>query len=155
MLAQSAASLQAACEQICIVVRPDNLALQAHLDALGYAFVIAENADLGMAASLIAGLQASSESAGWIIALADMPWVEPDTIRKLKQSLHDGAQLALPFYRGQRGNPAAWAAACRPALMSLGGDQGARQLFDRFPMTEVSVDDAGILRDIDTPADLM
>ena len=40
------------------------------------------------------------------------------------------------------------------ALLALRGEQGARALLQAFPVTEVMVDDPGILRDIDTPADL-
>jgi CTP:molybdopterin cytidylyltransferase MocA len=41
-----------------------------------------------------------------------------------------------------------------PRLLQLGGDRGARNLLQELPVTEVSVADAGILRDIDTAADL-
>jgi molybdenum cofactor cytidylyltransferase len=41
-----------------------------------------------------------------------------------------------------------------PQLLTLDGDQGARSLLTVHPITLIEVNDAGVLRDIDTPADL-
>jgi molybdenum cofactor cytidylyltransferase len=55
---------------------------------------------------------------------------------------------------GRRGNPVGFGRVHLDTLLALGGDQGARRLLQSFPVTEVPVIDAGIFRDIDTPADL-
>jgi molybdenum cofactor cytidylyltransferase len=65
-----------------------------------------------------------------------------------------GAVIAAPVNRGRRGNPVAFGAACLPQLLALGGDEGARGILTRHPVTEVDVDDPGIFQDIDRPADL-
>ena len=41
-----------------------------------------------------------------------------------------------------------------PALAALTGDHGARDLLQRVAVNLLPVDDAGVLLDIDTPADL-
>jgi molybdenum cofactor cytidylyltransferase len=43
-----------------------------------------------------------------------------------------------------------------PALLQLGGDHGARHLVDgaRDRVRSIPIDDPGILRDVDVPADL-
>jgi len=42
----------------------------------------------------------------------------------------------------------------REALMSLDGDSGARSLLMSGRGVRLDVDDAGVLRDVDTPGDL-
>lgn len=112
-------------------------------------------ADTGMAASLVHGLRHSLPVAdGWIIALADMPYVAPSTIAALRAALDAGAAIAAPVHRGKRGNPVAFAGAHLEQLLALQGDQGARALLKAHTVTEIEVDDAGVLHDIDTPYDL-
>lgn len=89
-----------------------------------------------------------------MIALADMPYVQPATITALIDAIKHGAEIAVPVYRGKCGNPVAFGRAHFPRLLQLRGDQGARNLLKTFPVTEVSVDDPGIERDIDVVTDL-
>jgi molybdenum cofactor cytidylyltransferase len=58
------------------------------------------------------------------------------------------------MYRGQRGNPVGFSRDYLPQLLALEGDQGARGILKHAPVTELEVDDSGILQDVDTPADL-
>jgi molybdenum cofactor cytidylyltransferase len=83
-----------------------------------------------------------------------MPHVQPSTIQSLKTVLEQGAGIAAPIYRGKRGNPVGFSRQYLPQLLALEGDQGARGILKHYPVTEVDVDDGGILRDVDTPADL-
>jgi molybdenum cofactor cytidylyltransferase len=113
------------------------------------------DAERGMAASLVHGLRHSLPAArAWIIGLADMPYVQRDTIAALRAALDAGAAIAAPVHQGRRGNPVAFGVAHLAALLDLQGDQGARALLTRALVHEVAVHDSGILRDIDTVADL-
>ncbi|MCU6435149.1 nucleotidyltransferase family protein [Undibacterium sp. Jales W-56] len=116
---------------------------------------ICAHAGQGMAASLVHGLQQSLHYQGWIIALADMPYVQASSIRQLLGALESGADIATLCYQGKRGNPVAFSRTHLAELLMLTGDQGARNLLQRYPVTEIEVDDPGILRDIDHPQDLM
>ena len=69
-------------------------------------------------------------------------------------ALAEGAVIAAPVFNGRRGNPAGFSAALLPELLALRGDEGARSLFERHAFAAVSVADAGVLRDVDHPADL-
>lgn len=140
--------------EVVAVVGPDSALLARQLSTLGCRLEICPDAELGMAASLTHGLRASSGSAGWIIALADMPYVQPDTLRALLRALQSGAEIAVPVYLGRRGNPVAFSRKYLPQLLALSGDQGARRLLQEMAVTEVAVDDSGIHRDIDVRADL-
>jgi molybdenum cofactor cytidylyltransferase len=90
----------------------------------------------------------------WLVALGDMPWVEPDTLRRLADALAGGATIAAPVMHGRRGNPVGFGRVHLEALLALSGDQGARRLLQTCPVTEVEVTDPGIFRDIDTLTDL-
>jgi molybdenum cofactor cytidylyltransferase len=83
-----------------------------------------------------------------------MPFVAPATISALADALSGGAGIAAPVMDGRRGNPVGFAAQHLDALLALEGDQGARGIVQRHPVTEVAVDDAGIFRDVDTPSDI-
>ena len=105
-----------------------------------------------MGASLACAVQATRDASGWVVALGDMPWIEPSTIARVAAAIADGATVAAPFYRGQRGHPVGFSAACFAALAALTGDEGARSVVDahRDSLVRIDVDDAGTLCDIDT-----
>src|SRR5262245_17758217 len=69
--------LIAALPKVIAVVRPDDPALAAALGAAGAQIVRCANAGDGMGASLACGVTAARDAAGWVVALADMPWILP------------------------------------------------------------------------------
>jgi molybdenum cofactor cytidylyltransferase len=108
----------------------------------------------GMGHSLAAGVAASSDAAGWLVLPADMPWISAASCQQVVAALAAGASMAAPVHAGQRGHPVGFAARWRDDLLALHGDEGARELLKRGPLTFLTVDDPGVLRDIDTPDDL-
>jgi molybdenum cofactor cytidylyltransferase len=149
-------NLLAALPRVIAVVRPDDAALAAALGASGARIVRCARADEGMGASIACGVASAPEAAGWIIALADMPWVSPATNVRVAAAIAEGAPVATPFHRGERGHPVGFGRACYDALVVLSGDEGARSIIaaHRDSVARIDVDDPGILRDVDTPADL-
>jgi len=152
---------QAAAQRLLLVVptvvavlRPGAEALAHVLNDAGCDVIFAADATRGMGASLAAGVAASADAESWIVALADMPCIAPDTIGAIARAVDGGASLAAPYYDGRRGHPVGFGAAHRDALLALDGDAGARALFGAHAVTRIDVDDPGILRDVDTPADL-
>ena len=106
-----------------------------------------------MGASLACGVNASADADGWIVALADMPWIEPATIAAVARAIAEGVEIAAPSYRGQRGHPVGFSRRHHAALAALSGDQGARSILaanaDR--LTLIATSDAGAVRDVDRP----
>ena len=151
---KSAQQLHAVFPQICVVVRHDNPALIRQFQHGGYAPLICTTADAGLAASLTCALAATRDSAGWLIALADMPLVQAASMQALLERLQQGADVVVPVYRGQRGNPVGFSRKYLPDLLALSGDQGARRLLAQLPVSEVALEDPGILQDIDSTDDL-
>jgi molybdenum cofactor cytidylyltransferase len=70
--------------------------------------------------------------------------------------LSDGAAIAAPAYRGERGHPVGFARRFFEELSALRGDAGAREILRKHPdsIALYDVDDRGVLRDIDEPSDL-
>ena len=59
------------------VVRPDDTALREILTGQGLSIIECPQADQGMGASIACGVAATPNADGWVIALADMPWIRP------------------------------------------------------------------------------
>jgi molybdenum cofactor cytidylyltransferase len=158
VVAASARKLLAAVPRVVAVVAPDDGGVAGRLAALGCEVTVCPDADSGMAASLTHAIRHSLDLApgpqAWLVALGDMPFVEVATLRALADALAAGAGIAAPVMDGRRGNPVGFGAIHRDALLALRGDEGARRLVQTGPVTEVPVDDPGIFRDIDLPADL-
>lgn len=155
VVAASARHLLAVLPRVIAVVPPEDGGVADLLRGLGVEVTLCPEADSGMAASLVHAIRHSLPAAdGWLVALGDMPFVSPATMGALLAALADGAGIAAPVRLGRRGNPVAFGAAHLPALLALEGEHGARALLKSMPVREVEVDDPGIFRDIDTPADL-
>lgn len=140
--------------RVLAVVRPGSEALARMLNDAGCDVVFSTDAERGMGASLAAGIEASADSEGWIVALADMPRIAVTTVEAVARSLDGGASIVVPFYQGRRGHPVGFGPEHRDALMGLNGDTGARNLLASHRIARLDVDDPGILRDVDTPEDL-
>ena len=143
------------------VLRPENNELAQLLKSVGLNVFFCSEQDVEMADSLSAAIKFSanfSESSdGFIIALADMPYIDPLTITAVTNKINGGASIVIPAYQGKRGHPVGFSAKFRDELESLHGDEGARAIIKRYPEDVVLLEcnDAGILADIDTQADLI
>ena len=154
VVAASARNMLAALPRVVAVVRDDDDATAALLAHLGCEVTRCAQSDTGMAASLVHALRQVAQADGWLVALGDMPRVQPSTIAALREAVAQGAAIAAPVYQGRRGNPVAFSRHHLPELLALAGDRGARGIVNNNPVNDVAVDDAGILLDIDTPSDL-
>jgi molybdenum cofactor cytidylyltransferase len=109
-----------------------------------------------MGVSLACGVMEAADADGWVIALADMPWIAPATIVAVADALKAGADIAAAAYQGRRAHPVGFARRHFAALSALTGDDGARSVvgahLERLRM--IHVDDDGVVRDVDTVADL-
>jgi molybdenum cofactor cytidylyltransferase len=150
------AALQTAVDGVIAAVRPGDDALHAILREAGAQVLVCPRAADGMGHSLADAARQVPAGCSVLVALGDMPAIQQDTIRRLRAALDAGAALVVPVHRGWRGHPVGFAAGFVPALTALDGDQGARALLQRHQaeVLAVPVDDAGIVTDIDTPADL-
>ncbi len=138
------------------VVRPGADELAALLRAAGCEVAVCANADEGMGASLACAVGAAGEAAGYVVALADMPFIRTSSLQAVRESLEGGAPLVAPYFRARRGHPVGIAGRYRAELLASAGDQGARALLEAHAaeLVKIPIGDPGVIRDIDTPGDL-
>lgn len=146
--------LAPAVDAVVAVVRAQDTALAAALAARGARISVCPRADRGMGESLAWGIRAAPVAAGWLIGLADMPWIQPATAARVAEALRAGASIAAPGRQGNRGHPVGFSADRYADLVALSGDEGARAVLLRYPVTVIDSEDSGILRDVDTRQDL-
>jgi molybdenum cofactor cytidylyltransferase len=152
----SAHNLASAVDRVLVVVQPEDESYTRLVQQAGWLAVPCLQWREGMGASLACGVRASSDADGWLVALADMPFILPETIGAVAQALRGGAPLAAPVSDGRRGHPVGFACEYRSELCTLSGDIGARDILarDHSRIELLAVEDAGIHRDIDSRADL-
>jgi len=108
----------------------------------------------GMSTSIVAGLGLISDKAqGVMIALADQPFVDSQTINRLIEAfgVYDKG-IVMPTYQGRKGHPVIFSIKYKEELLALKGDIGGRQIIDQHPddVLEVVVNCEGICIDIDS-----
>ncbi len=152
----AARNLIAALPGALAVVNGENPHLTGMLREAGLRVSICPQAQAGMGASLAWGVARTADADGWLVALADMPFILPWSIRQVARCVDRAEVIAVPVHAGKRGHPVAFGAAYFHDLTRLDRDRGARMLLERDPQRLVMVEcgDPGVLRDIDTPADL-
>jgi molybdenum cofactor cytidylyltransferase len=112
----------------------------------------------GMASSIVAGVSVlRPEFTAVVIALADMPRISSQVVSALVQGFEGEEKgIVVPTYRTRRGHPVLFdLKRYRSRLLALSGDEGARSILAAHAddVLELPVNDAGVLADVDTPAD--
>jgi molybdenum cofactor cytidylyltransferase len=154
--AHAARNLLSATPDVIAVVRWGDFPLYDMLEQEGCQVTMFQGAARGMGASLAHGVAQARGADGWLVALADMPRIAPATTRRIRAALEEGALVAAPVRKGERGHPVGFGAALRDELLALDGDQGARAVVERHrdKVKLVECDDPGISYDIDRKSDL-
>ncbi|HWZ73763.1 MAG TPA: nucleotidyltransferase family protein [Casimicrobiaceae bacterium] len=153
---RSLTNLLACVDSVVAVVRPGDQALAGALSDHGAELTVCPYAANGMGQSLAWAIRATPLAKAWVIALADMPWIEIATIERIAEALARGAELVAASYQGVRGHPVGFSRRYYGELAVLSGDEGAKSLVrgHERELQLIETDDAGISRDVDTPADL-
>lgn len=136
------------------VVRPEQPELAAELSRAGCRILEAREAETGMGAALAAAVAYTAEARGWVVALADMPWLPEEIVRAVALTITAPDVIAAPWHEGRRGHPVGFGAAWRDTLLKLEGDEGARALLQAQPVTRILTEHEGAFRDIDRAEDL-
>jgi molybdenum cofactor cytidylyltransferase len=153
---QAARHLKKEIPNVVAVLRPGSDKLAELLRAEGCEVTLCANADDGMGASLACAVRAAGAAEGYLVALADMPFVRPTSIGAVRDALASGARIAAPYFRTRRGHPVGISGTFFDRLIELGGDEGARRILaaHEAEVVKVPVGDPGVIRDIDQPGDL-
>jgi molybdenum cofactor cytidylyltransferase len=126
-------------------------------DVTGAAVVINEDADSEQVDSVRLALEHVPDDAAAVAVLpVDFPRLRATTVRALLAVFRTHrSPIVLPAYRGETGHPVVLARALFDELRTADLAEGVRSLIAAHAdaVQRVAVDDAGILIDIDTPAD--
>jgi molybdenum cofactor cytidylyltransferase len=107
----------------------------------------------GMGDAIAAAVRATADADGWLVLPADLPLIEPDTLRRVATAAPaDGAARAC--WQERPGHPVRFPASWRERLLALAGEAGAAALLREHGWLPVPVDDPGCVLDVDTPEDL-
>ena len=154
---QAARHLKVEIPRVVAALRPQSEKLQGLLKNEGCEVAVCANADEGMGASLACAVRAAGAADGYLVALADMPFVRPSSIAAVRDALAGGARIVAPYFRTRRGHPVGISGSFFDCLIELGGDEGARRIVaaHEADLVKVPVGDPGVIRDIDQPGDLV
>jgi molybdenum cofactor cytidylyltransferase len=149
-------NLAACVDSVVAVVRPGDQGLARALSDPGAELTVCAHAANGMGQSLAWAIRATPLAKAWVIALADMPWIEIATIQRIADALAGGAELVAASHQGVRGHPVGFSRRYYADLVALSGDEGAKTIVRAHEreLQLIETDDAGISRDVDTPGDL-
>jgi molybdenum cofactor cytidylyltransferase len=157
-------------DEIWVLTRPGDAFGQRMSEAHGARQVACGEAMLGQGHTLATGLKmlttlhANTANANNVdaalVSLADMPWVQAQTLQSLIKRFATTGRVVLPRHGKTLGHPRLLPRAVWPLLLGklggegLEGDRGAQSLLNWSAAEQVPVNDPGVLRDVDTPADI-
>lgn len=113
--------------------------------------VIADDWELGMSASLAAGLRAASGTAA-LVTLVDLPGLPASVARRVLEGDISRGSLKRAVFGGRPGHPALIGADHWPALVNNSGSEGARQYLAAHGATRIECGDLADGLDVDGPA---
>lgn len=136
---------------ICVVTRPEQQAIRQLCQQHHVTTVLVENTRMGE--SIAAGVRQMAAWDGWLIHLADMPFITGATLRLVADKVvEDG--IVRPVWQARQGHPVGFGRQTFKALSTLTDEQGARGLALHFPLYTIELEDEAVLRDIDLPSQL-
>ena len=153
LLAATVAGLYSGFNDVRVVIgaddRPEDLNLPGAIPVIR-----ARNAARGMGGSIADAMHTleGERAAAVAICLGDMPWIRAATLAGLAREA-TATGIVRPVHQGQPGHPVLFGHSFWPELARLSGDEGGRQIIQGHPSRcqLVSVDDPGILADLDHP----
>lgn len=132
---------------VAVVLRPEPLALRRCIG--GARQIILPST--GIASSVAAGVKATAHWHGWLIMLADMPWLSPATLQQTAEALKEH-QRVRACWRGEPGHPVGFNRECYAQLVALSGETAARELLAQRDVYLLATQDRGAVRDVDLPS---
>ncbi|MCY3837119.1 MAG: nucleotidyltransferase family protein [Gammaproteobacteria bacterium] len=169
MLTRTLTTYRKVLDRVAVVIRPGEPQIAELVTAAGCEVVEAADADAGQSRSLAAGVKALTAERtfnrgrgrpradavpeGLLIGLADMPFIQAETLRRLVDAMAERPEAIVRPWCGDRGgNPIGFPARLFDELTRIEGDTGARQIVDHAEdVLLVEVDDGGVLDDVDRP----
>jgi CTP:molybdopterin cytidylyltransferase MocA len=152
-----AAAAGSGADRVLVVLGSDAGEVRKKLGSSGAAFAINEDYARGMLSSVQAGFKAlGGDAEAAVVMLGDQPFLPAKVVVAVIEAYRTGGKgIVIPVFRGRRGHPVLVDMKYRDEVLGLDPADGLRQLMQAHPgdIHDVDVDDANILRDMDTPED--
>ncbi len=158
-------------EAVIVVVSPGNEPLANACRAAGATVVVPHAPPPDMKASLQQGIRYLNQSHDadafdcFLVAPADMPWIEPATIDRLAAEFAaevtaefaaefttTSTPIVAPTHNGRRGHPIALAWPLAAEVLQLSNEETLKTIVDRHNAKEIECGPT-VLGDLDTPND--
>jgi molybdenum cofactor cytidylyltransferase len=109
----------------------------------------------GMFSSIQIGV-ATANGDALVVLPGDMPYVRPETVRAVLAKYRERPAIVSPRYRGKRGHPIVMPLSLRDEIAASPPTANLHEVIKRHESGPVDLDvnDPGVIRDVDTPADL-
>lgn len=148
---------EAGCDPVIVVLGSEEERIRANARLDGAQVVSHPGFEQGRTSSLQAGLRALPQDAdAFLLFPADHPLVESATVAALLAARRESPRaIVVPTSEGHRGHPILCDRTIAEEFLALAPDAPAREVVNRNPerVEEVPVEDAEVLRNLDTPAD--
>ncbi|HWO22382.1 MAG TPA: NTP transferase domain-containing protein [Kofleriaceae bacterium] len=147
------------CDGVVVIGPPYGDAVAGHARALGLRVAVNGEPGRGMGSSVAIGFAAIGEGdaeAAWLWPV-DHPHVRAESLARIAAALaRGGHQVAQPRFEGRGGHPPLVARELWPQLVGgAAGPGGARAVLAAADALAVELDDAGLVRDVDTREDAL
>jgi molybdenum cofactor cytidylyltransferase len=141
--------------EIIVVVGKDAGAIRSSAGRSAH-FIVNAEWELGQLSSLQCGLSVlSAEVDAVFFTPVDCPGISAETPLLLLKNFAPGADFVIPRFQGRRGHPVLFDSRLAAEFLALPPCSSAREVVHRYSGSTryVDVEDAGVLRDVDEPAD--
>lgn len=152
--------IQGGADEVIVVTGHEHHAVASALQHLPATCVLNPDYRKGMLSSIRCGLRAAAKTArGHLVTLGDQPSLTSGVVAALIREFQEHGEaepsIVVPTHNGRRGHPVLLSRGFRDEVLTSFDDVGLRGLFTKHPQAiqEVSMDEAGVLRDMDTPED--
>ena len=147
--------------QVIVVIGHEAEKIRHKLNNLPLSFVYNPNFSEGMTTSIKSGVkEVSPDCDGYMICLADMPFINTSEINKLihaysQNRIKEKRLIVIPVYQGHRGNPVLFSTEFREDILEHKMEYGCKGVIMKNfeSVKEIEMDDDSMLLDVDTLED--
>jgi len=147
--------------QVLVVIGHEAEKIRSELNEFSLSFVYNPNFSEGMTTSIKSGIKRVSQDCdGFLICLADMPFINTLEINKLihayvQKRIKGKRLIVVPVFRGHRGNPILFSSEFRNDILEHNKESGCKGVImnNSESIMEIEMDNDNILFDVDTLKD--
>ena len=149
--------------QVLVVIGHEAEKIRLELNNFPLSFVYNPNFSEGMTTSIKFGVkEVSPDSDGFLICLADMPFINTSEISKLihayvQNRIKEKRLIVAPVFQGHRGNPVLFSSEFRNDILEHKKESGCKGVIinNSESVKEIEMDDDNMLLDVDTLEDYL